>query len=503
MKQRRTLIVLSVLIFLALLTLIYFTFRKRILTFLTNSKWEKEMDDFEFDPKSRDQLRLNEKALQKHSFEQATKCLLLAPEIKIRVLAKRLKLEETDNDNNPSSLPKALLFLIEHTRQRERVLFVGGSEGYSSCILSSFLQKSSNLVVIEPSEEKAQRERYYRDVNGLQFEVVQNADDVQPQFDIVCVLDDSSLPFAKLKECILHARLVIFPTKEDSIRSIMRSVRSFEFEEEEDSTEVWKQTRPVRKILQLVLYSPSSHYEQMYELTSAYYKKFDDVLTFYYYYSEEIEKDFEVRGDMLLIKGKECGEVHWCTVAGTCPNPLIPCVLQKTLKAFQWAQKHLKNTNQSVDYIVRSNISTIVNFGVLKRALSLRPLDYGGGWIFHDNGGRVDYVSGTSIIFSAYTFERLIEMIPRMNLELDIDDAFFGHFIMEQLPETLPIVEFSSQFIFVPNFKGNRAKLDKFIDPERYIFYRNRAFAPKSEWSTKENRQTDIAQMRQILDRLS
>ena len=58
-------------------------------------------------------------------------------------------------------------------------------------------------------------------------------------------------------------------------------------------------------ILHLVLYSQDDFYESMYQSTQHYYNLFDVVKTYYYKYDEMLTNDYEIKGNVLLLKGKE------------------------------------------------------------------------------------------------------------------------------------------------------------------------------------------------------
>jgi len=231
----------------------------------------------------------------------------------------------------------------------------------------------------------------------------------------------------------------------------------------------------------LVLYSKDEDYEKMYKLTRDYYKTFKHVKTIYYKYNEDISSDFTLKGDILDIKGKET---------------YVPGILEKTLRAF-----NIVSTNE-FDYLVRSNISTIVNFDLLADYLSENPIGYGGGLknVLHqldESAGIVDdkyfgteYASGTSIILSKNTLTDVLKFKDDFKKTF-IDDVAIGIFVDENLditPKYVPI----SRFVSIPNENGNASKIIDLIKDKNYIFYRNR----------QPDRKTDVAQMKVILDYL-
>jgi hypothetical protein len=136
--------------------------------------------------------------------------------------------------------------------------------------------------------------------------------------------------------------------------------------------------------------------------------------TYYYTYSDTITTDYELKDDILYIKGKES---------------YLPGILEKTIKAFRYFPM------DQYDYVIRSNVSTVVDMERVKNHLTRNSLDYGGSFV-HDlhwldpGNGIVDkrhwgtkYVSGTCIILSKSSIEKLLQQ------QLDysvIDDVAIG-----------------------------------------------------------------------------
>lgn len=169
-----------------------------------------------------------------------------------------------------------------------------------------------------------------------------------------------------------------------------------------------------KRILHLVLYSETSdEYKQMHQVSSKFYKRFPNVTTYYFCYSDRVSA-ITFKDDIMYIPGKES---------------YMPGVLSKTIDAIQYF------IETPFDLIVRSNISTIINFDVLSSKCT--QLDYGGRmltltWLdppygIHDhtyNG--LNYIQGTSIIVSK-KFARDIVTNKKYLLDLGIiDDVSFG-----------------------------------------------------------------------------
>jgi hypothetical protein len=165
------------------------------------------------------------------------------------------------------------------------------------------------------------------------------------------------------------------------------------------------------RILHLVLYSPGTGYDQMYEATRGYYKS-----VYYYSYDDSITEDHKLVGDRLLIKGKES---------------YLPGILEKTLKAFRVFPL------SEYDYVLRSNVSTVVDVESVRRHLAEHPLDYAGGYVHQlqwldKSNGIVDrrhwgtkYASGTAILLSTKAVNELLEK-PEVVDKSVIDDVAIG-----------------------------------------------------------------------------
>lgn len=242
-----------------------------------------------------------------------------------------------------------------------------------------------------------------------------------------------------------------------------------------------KYTNNIR-IMNLVLFSHSDEYDTMYKLTSPYYKK-HNIDTLYYTFSNTIIDDYEVHDDILYIKGTESK---------------IPGILDKTIKAFEYIQPYL----DKYDYVVRSNISTIINFDLLKEQLMKTPIEYGGGLVFnlqwlHPESGVIDkthwnkkFASGTSIILSNSLVKRILDNKQYIQYDL-IDDVAIGVLIHDYLSD-IEVTDFSKYFIVLNNHNGHKQSIQTQISNPNYIFYRNRC--------SDENRNVDAVQMKVILD---
>jgi hypothetical protein len=232
-------------------------------------------------------------------------------------------------------------------------------------------------------------------------------------------------------------------------------------------------------IINLVLYSNDKEYDKMYDLTKKYYSKFSNVKTIYYSFNENIMNEYELTDDILYIRGKET---------------YIPGILDKTVSAFQYIEKHY-----DFNYMIRSNISTIVDFDLLTEYLQSHPIQYGGGLKNSITGDKnhpdlenLIYASGTSIIFSKNTLKEFLNKKQYIRKDL-IDDVSIGLLMRDYLQNVKQHYIPENRFIFIPDVNGVRSKIVDTIIDKSYIFYRNR----------QPDRITDVKQMEIIVDYLS
>ena len=179
------------------------------------------------------------------------------------------------------------------------------------------------------------------------------------------------------------------------------------------------------KILHLVLFSHDNGgpYDMMREKTRTYYSLFPNIKTYYYCFHDG---QMEQKGDILYFQGKE---------------GYIPEILDKTIKSFEYFKDY------DYDYIVRSNISSVINFNELYNILPYKnPNIYGGAknllnsiskqyGIVDNKYFGLNYISGTCIILSKYIVEQIIENKNSLDYSV-IDDVAIGIFINKYLPNT-------------------------------------------------------------------
>jgi len=229
------------------------------------------------------------------------------------------------------------------------------------------------------------------------------------------------------------------------------------------------------RILNLVLYSTDNGgpYDKMQQITKKYYNTFSNVDTFYYCYSPELETDYKVKNNILYIKGSET---------------YIPGILKKTISAFEYFKKELPN----YDYVIRSNISTIVRFDLLSDYLESHPVQYACALCFR---GDVKYSSGTTITLSSNVVSTIVEQKEKIDYSI-IDDMSIGKFIMKNMPDIVMDELFidipNNGFYIIPDLSADKEKIRNFMKGKEIVFFRNR--------DEKENRSLDAKQMEIIVD---
>lgn len=218
-----------------------------------------------------------------------------------------------------------------------------------------------------------------------------------------------------------------------------------------------------KKILNLILYSETNvEYIKMYKILSTYLKTLN-VDYYFYCYNENLVNDYKIVDDIIYIKGNES---------------LVPGCLDKTLKVFSICK------DMDFDYVVRSNISEVINFDLLQKYLQSHCVKYGGATLLQlqwldPPSGIIDkkywntyFIRGNAIIFDREIFD-LIESNKDEILGYNIvDDVAFGVFLKHKITD----ISFTNERVNVNNIYSDT------------IFYRNRSY----------DRNTDVINMKNI-----
>ena len=236
------------------------------------------------------------------------------------------------------------------------------------------------------------------------------------------------------------------------------------------------------KFLNLVLFSTDNSYGNMKDVTTRYYSTLENVKTIYYRFDPDIQSDYELRDNVLLIKGRET---------------FVPGILDKTIKALEYVVNN--RLIDDCDYILRTNVSTVVNFANLER--EMLPIPFYGGvyapilqWL-DPKAGIIDnkwfgtqFVSGCGIVFSK---EGVLCLLKNKNLleKTIVDDVAIGIFFARYL-KTAPVV-FDRKLWHVWYEHENISKNDL----NSKVFFRCRD-------KHGMNRELDVQHLKQIVDML-
>ena len=252
------------------------------------------------------------------------------------------------------------------------------------------------------------------------------------------------------------------------------------------------------KILHLIIYSKSKYsddvqegvYENMYKVLSKYYKKYNNnVKTYFIKYNNNVKKtygkDYIINDDIIHIDGEES---------------FIPGILEKCIVAFKIF------SNIEYDYMVRSNISTIIEFNNLITYLNNKPIEYyGSGKLVNLqwNGGGINdstwyntiFASGTSIILTNTAVKNIISDEEKMRKNI-IDDVSIGIYVREYHKDIKPHQIDSKYFEEVPLFfKDTDESINNYlktIKDKPIIFYRNKCLGIKGKDRIIDSKQMGI-----------
>jgi hypothetical protein len=231
------------------------------------------------------------------------------------------------------------------------------------------------------------------------------------------------------------------------------------------------------KLLNLVLYSDTKDnqcYDEMFLLTQQYYKRFSSNVKTIYYKFADISDDYLLQDDVLLIKGVET---------------LIPGCIDKTVKAFEYVVNN--GIFDDYDAVVRTNISTIVNFDLLIKKFERTGIPYYAGarvdTLAWDGGGcdhtqhGTKFACGISIIFSKDAIHYLLSNKDKIRMDI-VDDVSLAIFHKDNRPEMYPPIEVG-HYVYMPCFFVkendrivlNEGQLIEFVknNQNQIIFYRN------------------------------
>jgi hypothetical protein len=249
-------------------------------------------------------------------------------------------------------------------------------------------------------------------------------------------------------------------------------------------------------VLHLVIYNDNSQYRDMLDAQKSNVNREHGIDTFFVLATPGQETDVNVDRDFVFVNGEE----H------------LMGITNKTLKAAY----HLLSLRH-YDFVLRTNISTIVNFKRFRQYVDGLPREnvYTGGVIhtltngllpwagsYDDSLYGVNYVEGTSIVFSRDVIWDMCKTPYTLRHDI-IDDVSFGDWVRKYKPQCLEGIW---------RFRTNQARITEewFPDDKRsaeiraHTFVRNRVheFQSRIPGSEDMNRSIDIVNMRRILETL-
>lgn len=250
------------------------------------------------------------------------------------------------------------------------------------------------------------------------------------------------------------------------------------------------------KLLNIIICSDCEKemYSEMFKCLKTLYQIYSNhsivkVKTIFIRYNENINESY-IDDGVLYMKGVE---------------NMIPGILNKTLDCFQYFEKEL----HEYDYIIRTNLSTIIDFHLLAKQLKETPIKFFGGgskktlsWL---GGGIVDstwygtdYIEGTCLIFTNDSIKYILSKRDCFRTDI-IDDVSFGIFMREHKRDEnirIECLKNNSTLLNVPCFiKDNKININQMTDmvsSNKHIFYRNKCY--------RDYRKIDVIQMNIIKD---
>jgi len=180
------------------------------------------------------------------------------------------------------------------------------------------------------------------------------------------------------------------------------------------------------KLLILVIYSDGENYREMLQIQRSYLHEFDNVKTYFTMFREDQSEPILIENDFVYVKGKE-------TYLG---------ITQKTIDSLEYL---FQQTN--FDYVIRTNISTILNVPLLYQycltlptsnvytsgaKMNLQWLDPPAGIVDQTLWG-TKYMSGTNIVMSSDVVKDMIAHKDKIRYDI-VDDVTIGLYMTKYLP---------------------------------------------------------------------
>lgn len=222
----------------------------------------------------------------------------------------------------------------------------------------------------------------------------------------------------------------------------------------------------------------------MYQILSPYYSQFHFVETYFIEFDNTLQTDYVIDKDVLKIRGVES---------------LVPGLLIKTIDAILI----LKKIGKSFNWVIRSNVSTVVNFDKLKCFLdNYSFVNYFGGHVYNlqwtdapfgivdDKYFGLDFAQGTLIGFSNFAVEKILDNRHKFRFDI-IDDVSFAIFFKENAP-FIKCCSMPNGLVFVENQIQTAASIKAYNNQYSPVAWRNKGV----------DRNIDLINMRLIIEML-
>jgi hypothetical protein len=247
-------------------------------------------------------------------------------------------------------------------------------------------------------------------------------------------------------------------------------------------------------ILHLVLYNPDPYYTAMYHLSRAYYHQVQAfVRTVYYTCSPDVTVPvYDPATQILILPGTEQnrpGKIHG-----------NPGTTAKTRAALAWA---LQEWGETYRTIVRSNVSTLVDFRVLEPLVRGEGVVYGGATLaFPEAGG--EFVRGFGIVLSRSVAQTIVQHGDDLDVDT-VDDVALAQFLQRRAPHCFPPTRMNDRVAYVSDYKRDRTALRACVRPDHVAFYRFKVQEQEQSYATDSSlsRITDIVQMQEVIEVLT
>jgi len=233
----------------------------------------------------------------------------------------------------------------------------------------------------------------------------------------------------------------------------------------------------------LILYNETKLYKSMYELLVKHYNKYNSVK---FHFIELMEYEFPVT-DVIAFN-----DYHRLIFRGS--DSLYPGCMDKTIKGLEYERENIYNGKY--DYIIRTNISSIINIKLLADNINSLPVKYDymgsienlyryGNIVPNDELASKHYASGTMIVMNPH-FAKLI----MNNKQFFSDNNYYDDFI---------IGVFANKFAAAYNITMNFTTFKHMVNNPGYdpniVLYRNR-----SGNESDSDRTIDVKNMAKIIE---